>query len=305
MQAAIQQGNVASETSLAEFLEANDISEDVYKNQMAQEMLTDRGGPYAQEMIDKIQNAINIEGEYPQNFSANLSGHLVRGNFFLTDTEYQEFQNFLKTLPGDSMTKILSPEAEQWLVDNVDGAAAQLEVVASQPSLSDEDVFNMTQNPQGSSINQPTQKESVMLSAAQVALLTEGIMDNIKGAASKVANKAKSAAAGVMRKGVGAAQQVGKNITTKVTADKLISAWKKAGSPTDSDKVYQVLRSAGISDEVMEPVFKSMSIPFIKGAPRAVTPEPQNTKSAMEPITPKSSTKNTSDGMQYRGFTRA
>jgi hypothetical protein len=131
--------------------------------------------------------------------------------------------------------------------------------------------------------------ESIHLSEIQVALLTEGIMDNIKGAASKVANKAKSAAAGVMRKGVGAAQQVGKNITTKVTADKLLSAWKKAGSPTDSDKVYQVLRTAGISDEVMEPVFKSMSIPFIKGAPRNVQPAPTDTgPSAMAMRTPKS-----------------
>jgi hypothetical protein len=131
--------------------------------------------------------------------------------------------------------------------------------------------------------------ESIHLSEIQVALLTEGIMDNIKGAASKVANKAKSAVAGVMRKGVGAAQQVGQNITTKVTADKLLSAWKKAGSPTDSDKVYQVLRSAGVSDEVMEPVFKSMSIPFIKGAPRNVQAAPTDTgPSAMAMRTPKS-----------------
>lgn len=294
MQSAIQQGNVLdSETSLSEFLEANNISEDVYKNQIAQEILDNSGGgPYAQEMIDKIKNSIKIDGEYPQNFNTNISGNLVRGNFFLTGPEYQEFQNFLKTLPGDYATQMLSPEAEQWLVDNVDGAAAQLEVVASQSSLSDDDVNSMLQNApkQSVSLNSNPTTESIILSQRQVIKLTEGIMDTLKKAGKTVAGKAKTAASNVVKKGVGAVQQVGQNITTKVTADKLLSAWKKAGSPTDSDKVYQVLRSAGVSDEIMKSVFQSMSIPFIKGAPRNVQPAPTDTgPSAMAMRTPKTS----------------
>jgi hypothetical protein len=47
-------------------------------------------------------------------------------------------------------------------------------------------------------------------------------------------------------------------MTTKVTADKLNSAWKKAGSPTDSDAIAAVLRKAGVSDEVLAPVYKQL-----------------------------------------------
>jgi hypothetical protein len=133
--------------------------------------------------------------------------------------------------------------------------------------------------------------ESIILSHRQVIKLTEGVMDTIKGAGKSLAGKAKSAASNVVKKGVGAAQQAGQNITTKITADKLLSAWKKAGSPTDSKKVYQVLRNAGVSDEIMEPAFKSMNIPFIKGAPRNVSPTPADTgPSAMAMRTPKNNT---------------
>lgn len=76
--------------------------------------------------------------------------------------------------------------------------------------------------------------------------LSEGPLDAIKKAGSAIAGKAKT---------------IGKNITTKVTADKLSSAWKKAGSPTDSEEIANVLRSAGVSDDVIAPVYKSMSIP--------------------------------------------
>jgi hypothetical protein len=69
-------------------------------------------------------------------------------------------------------------------------------------------------------------------------VIMEGPMDAIKGALSKA----------------------GKNLTTKVTADKLNKAWKAAGSPTDSDAVADVLRKGGVSDQVLAPLFKSMKI---------------------------------------------
>jgi hypothetical protein len=55
-------------------------------------------------------------------------------------------------------------------------------------------------------------------------------------------------------------KQKGKNLTTQVTADKLQKAWKAAGSPTDSDAVADILRNAGVSDEVLAPVYKSMKV---------------------------------------------
>ena len=92
-------------------------------------------------------------------------------------------------------------------------------------------------------------KESVTLSESQIATLftliqiknrqfNEGMWDNIK-------NKAAT---------------VGKNLTTKITADKLNSAWKKAGSPTDSEQVSQVIQGAGVDPAVVSKSFTDMGI---------------------------------------------
>jgi hypothetical protein len=76
--------------------------------------------------------------------------------------------------------------------------------------------------------------------------LTEGPMDFIKGAAAKGMDKLKT---------------VGKNLTTKVTADKLNSAWKKAGSPMDSEELKQFLLSyGGIEAPVVDKVFTDLKI---------------------------------------------
>jgi hypothetical protein len=271
------------------------VDENTFRTQMASELLDKQmeltGGYPSQEMIDKIAKSITIEGEYPNNFKANLSGNFIRGEIYLTPEEYQKFNEFVNTLPGeDGIMKLLGDEATEWIKNNVEGAEAQMQASYS-PPLSDEDVNSMIQNApkQSVSLNSTPTAESVILSQRQVIKLTEGIMDTLKKAGKTVAGKAKTAASNVVKKGVGAAQQVGKNITTKVTADKLMSAWKKAGSPADSNKVYQVMRNAGVSDEVMKPVFDTMKIPFIKGAPRNVPAAPKDTgPSAMSMRTPKS-----------------
>jgi len=54
--------------------------------------------------------------------------------------------------------------------------------------------------------------------------------------------------------------RLGKNLTTKITSDKLEKAWKKAGSPTDSDQIADVMRKSGVSDEVLAPIFKSLGV---------------------------------------------
>jgi hypothetical protein len=77
--------------------------------------------------------------------------------------------------------------------------------------------------------------------------LTEGVWDKVKGAASK-------AAGAVVNK----AQTVGTNLTTKVTADKLMSAWKKAGSPTDSDAVAAIMKQAGVDDGIIASSMKAV-----------------------------------------------
>ena len=82
--------------------------------------------------------------------------------------------------------------------------------------------------------------------------LTEGPMDFIKGAAAK---------------GMAKLQTVGKNLTTKVTADKLNSAWKKAGSPMDSEEVAAILKQAGVGDDVVSKVYTDLKLPAPGAAP--------------------------------------
>ena len=80
--------------------------------------------------------------------------------------------------------------------------------------------------------------------------LNEGpIWDKVKGVAGK--------AAGAVAQKAG---QIGKNLTTKVTADKLNSAWQKAGSPTDSEEVAKVLTDAGVGDDVVKQVYTDLKI---------------------------------------------
>ena len=127
----------------------------------------------------------------------------------------------------------------------------------------------------------PKYKESISFNALQLetiiewcdetpaVILTEGPLDAIKksaaaagGAIKKGAAAAGQAAGGAIKKGAAAAgakaAKVGKNMTTKVTADKLNSAWKKAGSPTDSDAVANILRQQGVDDKVLAPVYKQL-----------------------------------------------
>ncbi len=100
-------------------------------------------------------------------------------------------------------------------------------------------------------------KESIDLSESQIYIivdqiirqqrkLDEGIMDTLKGAAGKAADWAKTK---------------GTNLTTKVTADKLLSAWKKAGSPTDSEAVADILKKSGVNGDIVSKAFAAMKIP--------------------------------------------
>ena len=76
--------------------------------------------------------------------------------------------------------------------------------------------------------------------------ITEGPMDAIKGFAGKAMDKIKT---------------VGTNLTTKVTADKLNSAWQKAGNPTDSDELAQFLEKQGVNPDIVKKTFVGMKLP--------------------------------------------
>jgi hypothetical protein len=90
--------------------------------------------------------------------------------------------------------------------------------------------------------------------------INEGPLDALKKGAKAVGGALKGAA---------------KQVTTKVTAEKLNTAWKKAGSPTDSDEIYNVIKGMGVSDDVIKGTYDSMQI-----TPPAKTDAPDADKDA-------------------------
>jgi hypothetical protein len=65
-----------------------------------------------------------------------------------------------------------------------------------------------------------------------------------------------------MNEGVGSwLKTKAQNLTKSVTADKLQSAWKAAGSPNDSDALAKVLQDAGVSADTVNTVFGQLNIP--------------------------------------------
>lgn len=74
----------------------------------------------------------------------------------------------------------------------------------------------------------------------------EGPLDALKGAAGKAVDWAKTK---------------GKNLTTKITADKLNSAWKKAGSPMDSDELAALLQDQGVDAAIVNKVYADLKLP--------------------------------------------
>lgn len=76
-------------------------------------------------------------------------------------------------------------------------------------------------------------------------IISEGPIDAIKGFAGKAMDKART---------------IGTNLTTKITADKLNSAWQKSNAPTDSEELKKFLTGQGVNASIVDSVYKSLKI---------------------------------------------
>jgi len=158
--------------------------------------------------------------------------------------------------------------------------------------------FSVLAKTASESINfNPIQIETIIewCDLTPAVMLTEGPMDAIKKGASAVGGAVKKGAAAVGAK----AAKVGKNMTTKVTADKLNKAWIKAGKPTDSDAIANILRQQGVSDQVLAPVYKQMGAK-LPAAPKAVAPGAAPGQTAAPGAKPAASTT-----MDFKGIQQA
>ena len=103
-------------------------------------------------------------------------------------------------------------------------------------------------------------------------LAEAGMWDKIKSGAAAVGSAiAGSKAAQVIgqgvTKGIQKAAQVGSNLTNKVTADKLMAAWNKAGKPDDSEAIKKIMIDAGVDSQIIDAAFQKLGIEA--GAPAA------------------------------------
>ena len=82
----------------------------------------------------------------------------------------------------------------------------------------------------------------------------------MKRGAGKLASKAAGAVKGAASKAAGAAKQTAKNVGNKVTADKLMKAWKKLGEPLDSGSIANILADAGMSNDQIKSIGQTSKV---------------------------------------------
>ena len=187
--------------------------------------------------------------------SGTGEGILVRGDIPITDPDL--IAQFNQQFPG---TEAMSPEATEWLRTNVDGAAEKLDAKAAAQIKPTADQLAARKKSMAFQSGHSTNLN--VLSEDQIAKLfiacayRQNLMEAPGG---MLSNLKKQVGKGVTALGQ-KARQVGTNITTKVTADKLMKAWNKAGKPTDSVQIAQWLTTQGVDGAVMQQAFQTAGI---------------------------------------------
>lgn len=183
-------------------------------------------------------------------------GIVVRGDIPITDPEL--IDQFNSQFPG---TEAMSPEATQWLKDNVPGAAENLDAKAAAQADRLKNLTPAQLAKRNALLQSGHSTNANVLSEDQITKLFVAVAykQNLMEAPGMLSNLKKQIGKGVTKLGQ-KARQVGTNITTKVTADKLMKAWNKAGKPTDSVQVAQWLTTQGVDGAVMQQAFQTAGI---------------------------------------------
>jgi hypothetical protein len=191
------------------------------------------GGDAASEGFEQLQNVAEIinSAEYRQNIIDTLE--ISRQELLKNDS----LLNFIKT-------------AKEGLQAASQGAVAAAGV-ASDGKEKKESVKRVGRKLSEGQVYMLFKRVDVAQDFLAEAGLLSKVGGAIKGAVGKLGQKVAT---------------TGKNLTTKVTADKLNSAWQKAGSPTDSEEIFNFLTQQGVNKEVIAPVYDTMKLPVPKSA---------------------------------------
>ena len=242
------------------------------------------------EMIEKIRDNIVIDGDFASgNFTASVNGSFVRGNIFLTGDEAAQFNQLFQG------TGKMSAEATQWLADNVEGAARTIDVTKSATDAANQAwaatatdaqkaarAATMDMMSKDNSTGNPVLSESDIFKLFTAVAYKQPLVESqqldeldilkkagsaVAGAAGKAWDATKAKAGELASQAAQGAATMGKNLTTKVTVDKLMTAWKKAGEPYNDEKVAEFLTGFGIDPRAVQSAFKTAGLEVPKEVP--------------------------------------
>jgi hypothetical protein len=102
---------------------------------------------------------------------------------------------------------------------------------------------------------------------------------SLAGLAKQGLGKAAGAIGAGAKSVAGKVADIGSGYTNVISARALAKAWRNAGSPDDSKKIYDLLIAQGVPDAVIKSAFKNKKVPIPKkpkAAKQPPTPEPES-----------------------------
>jgi len=213
----------------------------------------------------------------------------------LSDEDIDQFRKFLSEYSGEASDSKAGIDTivDTFKQDLAKGLGAAATAVAMSTAMQDKKVVPANAQPAQESIDYKVKRlsegqiymlfnrvERVNTHMLENKMMFESVFDAVshyhrKQALTEFDKGGISALGGALKKGAkavaGGIKSAAKQVTTKVTAEKLMSAWKKAGSPTDSAEVYNIIKGLGVADDVIKGTYDSMKIevPAATDAPDA------------------------------------
>jgi hypothetical protein len=201
------------------------------------------------------------------------------GDFAGAEQAFQQAKDFAARVSDETMNTIAiegdPAEKIKALKQAMDGLSAAAQGAAAGATAFDKQGKPVTDNAATPEVKQENTiyKSEKLLSEGQVYLLFDRVCStNNRMLSEGVIWEADDPAAPKMStwdKIKTKASEFGKNLTTKVTASKLNSAWKSAGQPTDSEEIAAFLVKQGVNAEVVDKTYSDMKLPKPKAAQAA------------------------------------
>lgn len=255
--------------------------------------------PDLYEQFTEMENSIKEIRSQSGTFSEEAMAETARFHDFMAEVQndpmQEQYRGALAALEAaQSQAENLSVEQLEELVVNMDNledkvdalskadaAIASAVQAATQQADTAKEKAIKTSKPQQSELPLDNPNESVSMEdkfeqwlMEQEPQQSELPLDNPNTLGAKLKRGAKAAASKVGS----AAKQAGKDLGNKVTANKLMKAWKSAGSPTDTGSIVNILSSAGLNTDQIGQIGSQNKVDLSTPADNDTAQEPAASK---------------------------